>query len=77
MKNKSLDDKQINWHLQRVQAIQNETAKSQGNLMAKVFLRNTGALNDHKGSYIINEKDLFAWFENADYLKSYTEYNCL
>jgi len=54
-----------------------QSVESKGNLMAKVFLRNTGAINDYKGNYVINEKDLFAWFENSDYLKSYTEYDIL
>jgi hypothetical protein len=72
-----LPDEQIAWHLQRNKAIQNETAKRQGNLMARVFLRNVGAINNHDGNYMISEKDLFAWFENADYLRMYTEYDTI
>ena len=68
----------IDYHLERIKAIQSNTFdKEKGNLMARVFLRNTGSRNDHKGNYIINEKDLFAWFENLDYLKSYTEWDTL
>ena len=70
-------DQSINFHLNRVKAIQNELSNSQGNLMARVFLRHTGAINDQKGNYVINSKDLFSWFENADYLKMVTEYDTL
>ena len=66
----------IDYHLKRIKAIQsNNFEKEKGKLMAKVFLRNTGAINDYKGNYVINEKDLFAWFENLDFLKSYTEWD--
>jgi hypothetical protein len=66
----------IDYCLKRIKAIQsNEFEKEKGNLMARVFLRHTGSLNDHKGNYVINEKDLFAWFENLDFLKSYTEWD--
>ncbi len=74
----------IDFHLKRIKAIQKGTqavndgfVKEQGNLMARVFLRNTGALNNHKCGYIIQEQDILAWFENLDYLKSYTEYDTL
>lgn len=68
----------IDYHLKRIKAMQSsDFEKEKGNLMARVFLRNTGSLNDHKGNYIINEKDLFSWFENLDYLKSYTEWDTL
>lgn len=67
----------IDFHLNRIKAIQNELNNSQGNLMARVFLRRTGAINDQKGNYVINSKDLFSWFENADYLKMVTEYDTL
>lgn len=71
-------DPDIDYHLKRIKAIQSTAFdKGKGNLMARVFLRNTGSRNDHKGNYIINEKDLFAWFENLDYLNSYTEYDTL
>lgn len=67
----------IDFHLNRIKAIQNELNNSQRNLMARVFLRQTGAINDQKGNYVINSKDLFAWFENADYLKMVTEYDAI
>jgi len=68
----------IDYHLKRIKAIRsNAFEKEKGNLMARVFLRNTGSRNDQKGNYIINEKDLFAWFENLDYLKSFTEWDTL
>lgn len=70
-------DQSINFHLNRVKAIQNELKNSQGNLMARVFLRRTGAINDQKGNYVINSKDLFSWFENTDYLKIFTEYDTI
>lgn len=70
-------DHSIDFHLNRVKAIQNELKNSQGNLMARVFLRRTGAINDQKGNYVINSKDLFAWFENTDYLKIFTEYDTI
>lgn len=73
-------DEDINYHLERIKAIQNSHDKNgfkkrQGSLMAEVFLRRTGAINDHKGNYVINAKDIFGWFENGDYLKMYTEYD--
>jgi len=68
----------INYHLKRIKAMQvNAFEKEKGNLMARVFLRNTGSRNDHKGNCVINEKDLFSWFENLDYLKQYTEYDTI
>lgn len=49
------------------------STKGNGNLMARVFIRVTGAINDNNGNYVINKQDLFAWFENIDYLMQKTE----
>ena len=51
--------------------------KEKYKITAKVFLRATGALNDHKGNYVISEDDIFAWFENGDHLKEYTDYDTI
>jgi len=74
---KEKKDPSIEFHLNRIKSIQKELKQNQGNLMAKVFIRKTGAINDHKGNYVINSKDLFAWFENGDYLKTVTEYDTI
>ena len=76
------EDDSIDYHLERIKAIQNSHDKNgfkkkQGSLMAKVFLRRTGAINDHKGNYVINEKDIVGWFENGDYLKMVTEWDTM
>lgn len=70
------EDRSTFYHLMRIKAIQ-KTAfnKEKGHLMAEVFLRRTGAINDHKGNYVINSQDIFAWFENLDYLRQYTDYD--
>jgi len=70
------EDRSTFYHLMRIKAIQ-ETAfnKEKGHLMSEVFLRRTGAINDHKGNYVINSQDIFAWFENLDYLRQYTDYD--
>jgi vesicle coat complex subunit len=66
----------IDYHLKRINAIQATLFdKAKGRLMAEVFLRRTGAINDHNGNYTVNSKDLFTWFENLDYLREYTEYD--
>lgn len=66
----------IDYHFMRIKAIQSTAFnKEKGHLMAEVFLRRTGAINDHKGNYIINSQDIFAWFENLDYLRQYTDYD--
>ena len=72
----------IDYHIERIKAIQNAHdkngfKKNQGSLMARVFLRRTGAINDHKGNYVINEKDIVGWFENGDYLKMVTEWDTM
>lgn len=69
-------DSQIEYHLQKIKATQAYIKdKGIGNLKARVFLRATGAIPDHKGNVIINKEDLLAWFENGDYLKSHTEWD--
>ena len=66
----------IDYHFKRVKSIQHHSFDiAKGNLMARVFLRHTGSICDQKGNYIINEKDLFAWFENLDYLRIYSEFD--
>ena len=66
----------IDYHLMRIKAIQSTAfSKKNGHIMAEVFLRRTGAINDNKGNYVINSQDIFAWFENLDYLRQYTEYD--
>lgn len=75
-----MPDKQIDFHLKKIKALTescngNGFIKEKGNLMARVFVRATGAINDHKGNYVINSRDLFAWFENGDYLMQKTEWD--
>jgi hypothetical protein len=69
-------DPQIEYHLQRVKALQHYH-KDKGNLTAKVFLRATGAINNHNGTYTIYEKDIKAWFESGSHLKAFTDYDVL
>lgn len=72
------DETDIEYHLKRIKAIQNTSFDEQkGNLMARVFVRKVGAVNDGKGNYIINQDDLIKWFENLDYLKTFTEYDTI
>ena len=71
-------DNETNYHLQRIKSMQAYLKdKGLGNLKARVFLRKTGALKDHKGNYVINEQDLLAWFENGDYLMTHTEHDTI
>lgn len=49
--------------------------EKQGELMAKKFIRQTGALLDTKGNRIINEKDLIEWFKSGAYLNEATEWD--
>ena len=49
--------------------------EKQGELMAKKFIRATGALNDGKGNKIINEEDLIEWFKSGAYLNPVTEWD--
>ena len=72
-----IQDHPLRFHMDRIAAIQNELKQQQGNLMAKVFLRRTGAVRDNDGNYIINSKDLFAWFESASYLNIVSHYDIL
>jgi len=66
----------IDYHFKRVKSIQHHSFDTtKGNLMARIFLRHVGSTYDQKGNYIINEKDLFAWFENLDYLRIYSEFD--
>lgn len=76
-KNNDQNDPIIDFHLNRIKLIQDEIENKRGNLMARVFLRATGAVNNQKGYYIISSEDLFAWFNNADYLRSHTEYDTM
>jgi len=75
-------DEMINYHIKRAMAIQKSHNKNgfqrrEGNLLARVFLRATGAINNHNGTYTIQESDLMAWFENGDYLRQFTEYDTM
>ena len=66
----------MDYHFKRVKSIQHHSFDTtKGNLMARIFLRHVGSTYDQKGNYIINEKDLFAWFENLDYLRIYSEFD--
>lgn len=49
--------------------------EKQGELMAKKFIRQTGALLDSKGNRIINEQDLIQWFKSGSYLNKATEWD--
>jgi hypothetical protein len=49
--------------------------EKQGELMAKKFIRQTGALLDSKGNRIINEKDLIEWFKSGAYLNRATQWD--
>lgn len=75
-------DDNIEYHLKRIKAIQdthnsNGFMKEKGYLMARVFLRATGAINDEKGNYTIPSHDIFAWFENGDYLMQKTQWDAM
>jgi hypothetical protein len=75
-------DPQIDYHFKRVKALEDSHnsdgfMKEKGHLMARVFLRATGAINNEKGNYVINAKDIFAWFENGDYLRQPTEWDTM
>ena len=69
-------DPQIEYHLRRVKAV-NHYIKDKGNLTARVFLRATGAINNHNGTYTIQEQDIKAWFEAGSHLTAFTEYDVL
>lgn len=75
------NDPQIEKHLDRVKEIQSilKAKVEERELLAKVFLRRTGALPNptFKGSFIIEEDDLISWFKNGDHLKTYTSYDLL
>ena len=47
-----------------------------GNLMARVFIRATGAISEGE-NYIVSKDDLISWFENGDYLSQKTEWDTL
>lgn len=70
-------------HIKRIHKIQEECKvlaeqrKTDGNLTYNVFLRSTGAINNHDGTYTIYESDMKAWFENGDHLRKHTEYDKL
>jgi len=49
--------------------------EKQGELMAKKFIRATGALRTEKGNYMINSQDLFEWFKSGAYLNEATEWD--
>jgi len=77
----SKKNEQSDYHLNRIKAIQNSHdengfKKEVGNLMARVFIRATGAIRKGK-NYIINEDDLMSWFENGDYLSQKTEWDAI
>jgi hypothetical protein len=77
-----MKDGMIDYHTKRAMSIQksldeNGFQKEKGKLMARVFLRATGAINNNNGTYTIQESDLMAWFENGDYLKQFTEYDTM
>ena len=69
-------DPQIDYHLRRVKAV-NHYIKDKGNLAARVFLRATGAINNHDGTYTIQEQDIKAWFEAGSHLTAFTEYDTM
>lgn len=69
-------DPQIEYHVQRIKAIQSYL-KNGGNLAAKVFLRATGAINNHDGTYTIQERDVKEWFESGSHLKVFAEYDTI
>lgn len=69
-------DPQIDYHLRRVKAV-NHYIKDKGNLTARVFLRATGAINNHDGTYTIQEQDIKAWFEAGSHLTAFTEYDTM
>jgi hypothetical protein len=52
-----------------------ENQKKQGELMAKKFIRQTGAILDSNGNRLINEKDLIEWFKSGSYLNQATEWD--
>jgi hypothetical protein len=75
-------DPQIEYHVKKIKATVSSLdekgfMKEKGNLMARVFLRATGAIYDEKGNYVINTQDIFAWFENGDYLRQPTEWDTM
>jgi zona occludens toxin (predicted ATPase) len=69
-------DEDIEYHVQRIKAIQNYI-RHKGNLAYRVFLRATGAINNHDGSYTIRDLDIKAWFESGSYLKQFTDHDTL
>lgn len=78
-------DPDIQMHLQKVKELQSELTearKQEHSLTARVMLRSTGAIFTGEyyvtgEYYLINKKDLFAWFENGDHLKKYSELDTL
>jgi len=69
-------DPQIEYHARRVKALQHYL-KNKGKLAAKVFKRATGAINNHDGTYTIQERDINEWFESGSYLKAFTDHDTL
>ena len=72
------DDPQIEYHLNKVKAIKssiNEDGfmKEKGNLMCRVMIRAIADKRDGKGNIVFQERELFNWFENGDYLKQKCE----
>lgn len=75
---KEKSDNQIDYHLKKIKAIKHsEFDAKKGRLMADIFLRNTGGYISKDNHAVIKLDDLYAWFENLDYLKEYTEYDKL
>jgi hypothetical protein len=70
------NDPQIDYHLRRVKAV-NHYIKDKGNLAARVFLRATGAINNHNGTFTMQEQDIKAWFESGSHLTAFTEYDTM
>jgi len=52
-----------------------ENQQKQGELMAKKFIRATGALRTEKGNYMINSQDLFEFFKSGAYLNKATDWD--
>jgi len=69
-------DPQIDYHMHRIKAV-NNYIKDKGNLVARVFLRATGAINNHDGTYTIQEQDIKQWFESGSHLTAFTEYDTM
>lgn len=54
-----------------------EQQEKKGELMAKKFIRATGAILDGTGNIIIHKQDLIDWFKSGSYLNEASEYDSI